>query len=48
MKPQTVDTPYDITEYVLHIYRVIHVRWRAWPGKNTTQNTLYKAFIVFW
>jgi hypothetical protein len=31
-----------------NIYRVIHVRWRAWPGTNRTENTLYKAFIVFW
>jgi hypothetical protein len=30
------------------IYRVIHVRWRAWPGKNATQNRFDKAYIVFW
>jgi hypothetical protein len=31
----------------LHLYRVIHVRWRARPGKNATQKTFYKALLVF-
>jgi hypothetical protein len=29
-------------------YMIIHVRWRAWPSKNATQNTFYKAYIVCW
>jgi hypothetical protein len=27
----------------IYLYRIIHVRWRAWPGKNATQNTIYKV-----
>jgi hypothetical protein len=30
------------------VYKVIHVQWRARPGKNAIQNTLYKASIVLW
>jgi hypothetical protein len=28
------------------LYRVIHVKWRAWPDKNATQNTIYKAISI--
>jgi hypothetical protein len=27
-------------------YRIINVRWRAWPGKNATQNTIHKVILI--